>query len=674
MFTLDLSALSFEQRIAREWLVPNGAGGYASSTIIGLNTRKYHGLLVTASRPPFERMVILSRVEETVSAGGRTWALATVEYPGAIHPSGHELIRAFDAHPHPRWAFQGEGWTLQKTLRFVPGRPDAVVLTYTLLGAAADVELTVKPLLALRPIHELMYQWSGRLEAEISGEGGRYVRIPGTARTPAVHLAHEGKFVAGAHWYLSTLYRCERDRGYAGMEDLWMPGEIRFSLSPGRSVHIAVSTRELDLASIEADLAREDEQQRRPAGARGGVEEVTRALATAAERFFVWSAPSEGEPWTCLMPQYPWTPWSVRDMLISLPGILLAHGRFVAARTLLVKLAGMVREGLVPSELGERGEPPAYNASDVSLWFIHAAGCYVRQSQDEQFASQVLPVARGIIGAYQRGTRLGIGLDGEGLLRVREPGIGTTWMNAKVGEWVITPRHGRPVEVNALWHNALCVVAEWHGLLRDEKSAEGLRSVARSFRREFNERFWNSAAKSCFDVVYDSGADAAIRPNQLLAVSLTYPALSEDRWRGMLATVREKLLTPVGLRTLSPDDASYQGHYGGDVVKRDRAYHQGSVFPWLLGPYATAVFRAHGRSEATLEEIRRALAGCLDYLRGDGMGVLPELFDGDAPHAPGGAVADARSVGEIARVWNEVMVAPANSRLPNAGRTPQLVQ
>jgi predicted glycogen debranching enzyme len=656
-----------------------------SSTIIGLNTRKYHGLLVSATRSPVGRMVILSRVEETVTLAGKSSALATVEYPGAIHPSGHGLLCAFDPHPHPRWAYQSDGWTIEKSLRFAPGGPDDLVLTYTLLGGDRAVDLEIKPLLALRPIHELMYQWRARGP----------VRIPATGRTPEVFIAHDGSFDPKPYWYLSTIYRRERERGYAGLEDLWMPGTLSYRLTPGRSVHLAVSTRAIELPMVLDEMRREEQRHRKSGVGRrkstAATDEQTKKLLwECADRFFVWSAPNapgaSAQTWTCIIPQFPWTPLAVRDMLIAMPGLLLVQAKLASARSLLVALSAQLRDGLIPSELSETGESPAYTACDTSLWFIHAVGEYLRYGNDLAAVAQLAPTVESIIASYRAGTRLGIGLDADGLLRVREPGIGSTWMNARLGQWVITPRHGRPVEVNALWYNALMISADL--IARgggDATVVAERRQLAAAHRKAFNDRFWNTAGGCCFDVVYDQSADASIRPNQLLSASLAHPVLSEHRFPSMLNVVRQKLLTPLGLRTLSADDLSYQGRYAGDVTARDRAYHNGCVYPWLLGAYASVLARASGTAAAR-EQVRSLLRASLRFIGDDGLGHLPELFDGDAPHKPGGAISDARAVGELARVWAEIVqwedrpkaeplgdgCGSGDSRLPNPDRTPQL--
>ena len=407
MPVLDPRALPFDELINREWLITNGAGGYASSTVAGLNTRKYHGLLVAAMRPPVGRMVVLSRVEETVVCGAGVAAcpLGCAEYPGVIHPRGHELLRAFDAHPYARWAYQGDGWTLEKSLRFSPSGPNDLVITWTLLGGAGELELHVRPLFALRSIHELSYQWSGRLESEMPEDRGGAVRIPPTARTPAAYFSHDGIFQPRPDWYLSTIYRRERERGYAGLEDLWTPGTVSFRLAPGRAVHLAVSTEPIRLENALLEIRREEDRRQQAAGAATppGSESTMRLLNEAGERFFVWTSPTDAGAWTCIIPQFPWTPLAVRDILIATPGLLLAPGKLASARTLLTKLAGLVQDGLLPSELSETGEPPAYNAVDVALWYIHCVGEYLRYANggDRESAARLMPVLRQIIDAYR---------------------------------------------------------------------------------------------------------------------------------------------------------------------------------------------------------------------------------------------------------------------------------
>jgi predicted glycogen debranching enzyme len=327
-----------------------------------------------------------------------------------------------------------------------------------------------------------------------------------------------------------------------------------------------------------------------------------------------------------------------------------------------------MKDGVMPSDLPEDGSAPRYGGADVSLWFVHAVHEYLRYRGDEALVQKLLPAVDQIIDWYRRGTGLGIGMDADGLLRSEEPGQPTTWMDAKVGDWIITPRRGRPVSVNALWYNALRVAADLASRFGQSKRAEELLALALRVKDAFNQRYWNAATNCCFDVVGDvpETNDPAIRPNQIFAISLPYAVLESSRFAAVLEKIRTELLTRFGLRTLSSADEHYQGHYAGPPVARDRAYHQGSVYPWLLGAYVSAYVKVAGRTDNTRREVRRVLDGCIEYMQGDGIGQLCELFDGDAPHKPGGAIASARSVAEVLRAYVEdvLEVAPVNGMRP----------
>ena len=572
--------------LEREWLVTNHLGGYASSTVPGLNTRKYHGLLVAAMSPPLRRVVLLSRVEEVVRCNGWPTPLACNEYPGTIHPRGHEVLAAFAHEPIVRWAFQGDGWSIEKSLQLIRGE-NTVVLTYTLIGARDPVELELRPLLALRPIHDLMYQWSGRLEAEEKSPrprvGGHH-RVPPTRRTPEVFFAHDGAFESEGTWYFNTIYRREQDRGYAGLEDLWSPGAVKWKLTPGESVHFVCSADPIDLdravAACERELLRLDTPL-----VDVPVRDTDHDLLVRAAEAFVVDLPADGNLQAIpMISRLPWGAASARDALIALPGILLATGKFETAKSLLVSLASRLRNGLIPTEFCEDASRMTFSGADTSLWFINAIWQYLRYSGDEATVRKLLDAALEIVRHYQAGTELGIAVRANGLLATRTPGCGTTWMDAKVGDWVITPRAGMPVELNALWYNAVRIVASLAARFGQAKRADELDVLADRIFRSFNARFWNESANCCFDVIDERGADASLRPNQLLAISLPFAALSAERHITVLEKMRRELMTPMGLRTLWPRDPAYQGRYGGDVVTRAIVrLHQGCVHPVAAG-------------------------------------------------------------------------------------------
>lgn len=655
----QVSTLGFDTLISREWLATNGLGSYASSTVPGVNTRKYHGLLVAAMAPPVRRMVLLSRVEETVRCNGQAHDLACNEYPGVFHPRGEQYLRAFGHDPFPRWAYQHNGWTIEKQLRLIRGQ-NVVVISYSLLGGGEPVELELRPLMALRPIHDLAYQWNAPLETTETSPG--HWRISPTSRTPEVFFAHDGDFSPHGCWYFSTIYRREQERGYGGLEDLWMPGTVKWKLAPGQTVHFVCSSEPFDLVRVLAAADQQDAASARPASC-----EPRALLVRAAEQFVV----SGRQHRTMVAAAYPWSPPNGRDAMICLPGLLLATGKLDQAQSLLISYGALLKGGLLPGELAEDGSGWKYNSADASLWFIHALQQYLRYGGGEALVRELFfPVVNEIISRYQHGTELGISADADGLLVCDSPGA--TWMDGHVGDCFMTPRTGRPVELNALWYNALrfgADLAMGYGL--PTRAAE-LAALARQVHAAFNLRFWNEQAGCCYDVVRDDENDASVRPNQVFALSLPYPVLDLPRHLQVVETLCRSLLTPVGVRTLAPGDPAYVGRYCGGVASRERAYHQGPAYLWLLGPLVSAYLRVHGRNAPSLARVRQMLDGPLAYMAADGMGQICELFDGDAPHAPGGAAASARSAAELLRAYIEDVLEEL-PRSAGAAQTPTVV-
>ncbi len=505
----------------------------------------------------------------------------------------------------------------------------------------------------MRGIHELSYQWNGRLYAEVRKEG--QVRIPATVRTPEVFFAHDGEFRGEPYWYLNSIYRGEEQRGYAGLEDLWNPGVFRWSVSPGQSVHLICSSEPVRVDRVLDELNRAAEELDRGAAASGTPagedrDETLQALIRAADAFVV-KLPSDAPQPVHVIGQYPWSPPANRAGLVGFTGLFLIPGRLEDGRKYLLSMASQMRDGLIPSELPEDGAPPRYNGADISLLFVAAVGEYLRFADDQEAMAALWPAVQTILQAYRQGTKLGIQVDQSGLLGTRSPGVAASWMDAQVGQWVVTPRMGKPVELNALWFNALKIAANIAERLQKRAVATELDVLAQKARTSFNASFWNEKANCCFDCLNDNGNDASIRSNQIFAVSLPHAILDPSRHEALVRTVITELLTPVGLRTLSRNDPAYQGRYSGSVVSRDRAQHQGTVYPWLLGPLASAEARVHGRDAQTIARIRQWIQPCLEHMNGDGMGQIGELFDGDAPQHPGGALASALSVAEILRCY-----------------------
>ncbi len=669
MAQTDLSAVGLEDLLAREWVTANGIGGYASSSLAGLHTRKYHGLLVGSMLPPHRRMVLLSRVEESFYFAGGQYCLSSNEYPGTIHPRGHEFLRAFNHDPFPRWAYQGDGWTIEKSLRLLHGR-NTVVICYTLLGGQDSVDLELRPLFALRGIHELAYQWNGKLTADPRGR--RQYRIAATARTPEVFFAHDGEFDSQPYWYLNTIYRRESERGYGGLEDLWSPGVIRSKLNPGQSLHLVCSADPIDFDSAVIYAERQYNSPGSYIATPPVTDPTLASLMRAADAFVV----SDQQQSPAIVSTYPWPSPAVRPALSTITGLLLIPGKFEQAKQLIQLTFDQVRNGQAPSDYPEDGSPPLYKAADTSLWLIHAAGEYLRYSGDDKtVVEKWLTPALDILSIYSKGTDLGIVVDAAGLLVSKTPGLGTSWMDAQINQWVVTPRQGKPVELSALWYNALNTVAAWCQLRGDAATAADLLARARTTKTGFNAIFWNESAGCCFDVVDDLGRDPSIRPNQLLALALPFPVLAQELHQPVLDSVRQHLLTPVGVRTLAPSDPAYQGHYGGNVIARDRAYHNGTAYPSLLGWYIRGLMRTLGRTEASIAIVYQLLKPSLDRIIETGQ--LCELFDGNAPHAPGGAIASARAVGEVLRCYVEELLgihAKTGNPTPTESPSPRVPQ
>ena len=642
----------FEAASRREWLEANGLGGWASGTISGAPTRRYHGLLVAATHPPVGRMVLLSKLAETIVSGGERFELDANAFPGTVHPRGFEHLASFALTPFPTFTFEVGGVKLRKTVAAVHGE-NTTVVAYELLEAQGDVHLELRPLIAYRDHHALQRANDGIGFANASFEDGLFRARPYPG-TPELLLSVPGaRFAAAPDWYYRFEYALERERGLPAEEDLFCHGVFHRTLAPGERFGV--------IASIDAAAGRDPfellERQRARRKIAADIvstdDPVARTLALAADAFIV----RRGEDLRTIIAGYPWfSDWG-RDTMIALPGVCLSTGRLDDARKILRAYAAWASEGMLPNRFPEAGESPEYNTADATLWFFVAAWRYLEASGDEPFLlRELLPVFEDVVSWHERGTRFGIRVDDDGLLRAGSPGTQLTWMDAKVGDRVVTPRVGKPVEVQALWINALAILAELRKRAGRRAEGDGLAARVEQLKRRFVETFWNDETGYLDDVVDGDHHDATIRPNALIALALPFPLLPRESAKAVLAVVEAKLLTPVGLRSLSPDDPSYVGRYEGGPAARDAAYHQGTVWSWLLGPYVDALVRVHGAPGKA--KARKALAGLIAHLADHGLGTVSEIFDGDAPHAPRGCPAQAWSVGELLRAHRDTALAP----------------
>ena len=650
--------------LGREWLVTNGLGGYAGGSIAGVVTRRYHGLLVAALPGPYGRTVMLGHLgEEVVTREGRKFSLAATEHAGgltAFHAT--ESLREFALEDGlPVWTYELDGVVLEKRV-LMPHLQNTTHVTYRLAEGDRPIRLELRPAVHFRP-HDAPVDHVVAAPYVLSTVENRYELT--TAQEPGLRfLAHgaASAFTVDGRTIGEVFYRVEQARGYPAVGPLWSPGFFAVELDPGRSLTLVLSTEpwESVTALSPEEAARAERQRRRRLVAqaderiRSG---IGRELVFAADQFVIEPAGraeeavrahAAGDEVRTVIAGYHWfTDWG-RDTMIALEGLTLVTGRSAEAGNILRTFARHMRDGLIPNLFPEASREGLYHTADATLWFFHAVGRYLRATGDRETLRILLPSLRASIDAHLAGTRFGIAVDpDDGLLRQGAEGYQLTWMDAKVGDWVVTPRRGKAVEINALWYNALRLMEGWLREEGDEAAASTVGGHAARARAAFNERFWFAAGEHLYDVVDGPhGDDSCCRPNQLLAVSLPHAVLDEARWAAVLDVVERRLLTPVGLRSLAPGERDYKPQYYGDLRARDAAYHQGTVWGWLIGPFVDAWLRVH---PADTTAARQFLAGFSDALGTACLGTLAEIFDAEAPFAPRGCVAQAWSVAEVLR-------------------------
>ncbi len=647
-----------EALIAREWLVANGLGGYAAGTLGGVSTRRYHGLLV-AALPGHGRIAVVSRLDETVQvgAGGRC-LLEGVELADGRVVSASSLVEVRFEEGLPVWTYEVDGAVLEKRV-LMPHARNTTYVAWRLVRAPAAVPvlLAVRPGLYVRSHEGEVGMPPGVAYPVEAREDGWRVELPGDLPVLEVKVrAPSGWSSTLAAVRLPELeYSQERDRGYPHTGALSSPGELVFRLAPGGTATVVLTVeREEHAPDGDFTAALEHERVRRARlldqanlNARSG---FGAELVLAADSFLVRpSRRTASEHARTVIAGYHWfTDWG-RDTMISLEGLALLTGRYREAHHVLTTFAAAVRDGLLPNLFPEGASEGLYHTADATMWFFHAIDRYVAYTGDRDTLRALLPTLIDIVERHVRGTRFGIHVDpSDDLLSQGAAGYQLTWMDAKVDGWVVTPRRGKAVEINALWFNALTLLARWLGE-ESRAGAEPLRARADRVRASFNRRFWNDRGGYLFDVVDgESGDDDAIRPNQIFAVSLPNPVLEPGRWERVVAVVRESLFTPVGLRSLAPNHPDYKPRYDGDLRARDAAYHQGSVWAWLAGPFVDACLRVRPDD---LAGARRILAGFEEHLVEACVGSISEIFDAEPPYTPRGCVSQAWSVAEVLRAW-----------------------
>ena len=644
----SIGCQDLERALSLEWLETNGRGGYASGTIAGANTRRYHALLLVARHPPVDRVVLVNHAEEWVEAGGRSFPLSTNLYGGAVHPEGYRYCEGFSAAPWPTWRYAAHGIRLEREVLCPHGR-DMVVIRWRLSeNTSPAVTLRVRPMLSGRDYHATHHE-NAELNSQALVKDGQVIWHPYDA-LPPVRAIHNGQYHHGPDWYRQIHYRVERERGLDHLEDWWSPGECLFTLTPGTAAELVFTTDDLSTLDVAQVVA---EERSRRAGLLDSIathDPLTRRLWDATDAYLV-----RREDRQTVIAGYPWFADWGRDAFIALPGLCLVTGRYDVARQVIEAFGCHVSQGMVPNRFPDIGEQPEYNTIDASLWFIHAVDRYLHYSADLDGVRQFAWLAiKQILDGYREGTRFGIRMDDDGMITGGTDGVQLTWMDVKVGDRVVTPRHGKPVEVQALWVRALAIAAELAGRFGETTYAtQCLRDRARAVE-SFRARFWYPTGGYLFDVVDGpTGDDASLRPNQIYAVALDDQLVTGSHAQQVLRVMKERLLTPVGLRTLAPEDIRFCALYEGSVSERDMAYHQGTVWPFLFGPFVTAWVKTYGDNPSVRREARTFLEGVFAHLDDACLGQVSEIFDGQHPHKARGCGAQAWSVAEPLRALIE---------------------
>lgn len=642
----------------QEWLEADGQGGFASGTASGIRSRRYHALLLTATTPPTDRLVLVNGFEAWIETPRGRFALTSQRYaPDVIHPDGAERIETFSAEPWPSWQFKFEDGTEVTQEIFVAGEAGVTALTWRVTSEQKNIRLFVRPLVSGRDYHSLHKENAAfRFDPTPNGEKVLWRPYDGLPGIYAMYSSN-GHYTHEPLWYRNFLYAEERARGLDDTEDLASPGVFEWDLSAGEAVWLLTTTDSLALSrkrdlSVKKflDCLRENERLRRA--------EFPSRLHRAADAYIV-----NGRHGKTIIAGYPWFADWGRDTFIALRGLCLATGRLADARDILLAWASSVSEGMLPNRFPDSGEQPEYNSVDASLWYVVAVhellqaanGSGIVSAKDKRTLQNAVEE---IFVGYAKGTRFGIRMDEDGLLVAGERGVQLTWMDAKVGEWVVTPRAGKPVEIQALWLNALKIAAQFSPAWQ-EHFERGLKS--------FQEKFWNEERGCLFDVIdvnHRAGdTDAALRPNQIFAVGgLPFQLLDGERARKIVSLVEEHLLTPLGLRSLAPGEPDYTPRYQGGVRERDGSYHQGTVWPWLIGPFVEAWVRVRGNTAESKRQARKKfLEPLLAHLDEAGLSHISEIADAEAPHTPRGCPFQAWSVGEALRL-DQIVLAETKSK------------
>lgn len=637
----------FESASSREWLETNGIGGFAASTVSGANTRRYHGILTPATRPPLGRVTMLSKFEETLIIDGGIFQLSSNKYPKTIDPKGFEYIKSFRLDPFPVWTYEIEGIGIEKKIFMVHGE-NTTVCQWKILDrsqiANRKSQIELKPLFSFVDYHSLQHETSA-IDLNYKSEVGS-VSIKPSKNLPELFLNHNAQEIEKTgYWYRNFEYAIEEERGFDFHEDLFQPFALKFDLSETAIVIVSTEKREHSYAGNfeEAEIERRENLVK----IADAESEFHKNLVLAADQFIVKRGTGK-----TVIAGYPWfSDWG-RDTMIALPGLTLATNRAEIAKEILLEFSKHISEGMLPNRFPDAGDRAEYNTVDATLWYFEAIRAYAEKTDDYEFVrTKLYAKLSDIIFCHLRGTRYNIRVDTDGLLCAGEDGIQLTWMDAKYGDEVFTPRRGKPVEIQALWYNALRVMEDFAGKFGDAEAEKRYSQMADIASEHFAKTFWNETEQCLFDVVTNGHRDGAVRPNQIFAVSLKNAILNDaEKARKVVEKVEKELLAPIGLRSLAPEDSQYCPIYIGSPFKRDACYHQGTIWGWLIGGFVDGLRKTSENFEETETKIAEILKGFEAHLSEAGIGQISEIFDADAPFNPRGCFAQAWSVAEVLRV------------------------
>jgi len=639
-----------EKWLGHEWLLTNGTGSYSSSTLAGINTRRYHGLLIAATKPPLGRVNMLAGLGETLSVEGQGVELSGWEFADLFHPGGFRYLRSVQIASDVHMLYELDRVRMEKIISLLPGR-DVLVVRYRIEAEQIPWKLDLTPFVALRDFHSLRRFFVDD-QMVVQGDGEHISVHDRLCDTPALHLRLEGgEFAHGSDWWYRFRYRGEAERGQDCFEDLFVPGAFFICGSgSGEAVLTAFLDDQTNVELSDHLAATPDRSIILPSGI--PTEDASiRRLLRASEAFLAGREGSDGQSRATILAGFHWFGDWGRDAFISLPGLLLLSEKYDQAREVFETFAGALSEGMIPNCFDDYDGHPTYNSVDASLWFVHAADLYLQASGDTTAWQDFFkPAICKILDAYESGTCFGIHADENGLIVCGDEKTQLTWMDVQYNGQCFTPRPGAAVEVNALWHSVLQRMA---GRLKkdDPDRAKRYSVLASKVGKALGTMFWNEQGGYLYDYIWQGNPNADIRPNQIFAVSLPHSPLSCKQQESVVEVVRRHLLTPFGLRSLNSENSKYHPHYQGNLFDRDSAYHQGTVWAWLIGPFVEAYLKVHGFSPEAREETQQMIQPLLEHLNQAGVGFISEIFDGDPPHSPRGCIAQAWSVAELLRAY-----------------------